>query len=84
MATAGKLNGKVVDLRHVVDKDCSLNILTANDPEGLAVYRHTTAHIMAQAIKRLYFQAKLAIGPSIANGFYYDIDIEGGFTLEDL
>ena len=83
-ATAGELNGEVVDLRHEVDEDCSLNILTANDPEGLAAYRHTTSHIMAQAIKRLYPQAKLAIGPSIADGFYYDIDIEGGFTPEDL
>lgn len=84
MAAAGELNGEVVDLRHEVDEDCSLNILTANDPEGLAAYRHTTSHIMAQAIKRLYPQAKLAIGPSIADGFYYDIDIEGGFTPEDL
>ena len=84
MAPAGELNGEVVDLRHEVDEDCSLNILTANDPEGLAAYRHTTSHIMAQAIKRLYPQAKLAIGPSIADGFYYDIDIEGGFTPEDL
>ena len=84
MATAGELNGEVVDLRHEVDEDGSLNILTANDPEGLAAYRHTTSHIMAQAIKRLYPQAKLAIGPSIADGFYYDIDIEGGFTPEDL
>ena len=84
MATAGELNGEVVDLRHEVDEDCSLNILNANDPEGLAAYRHTTSHIMAQAIKRLYPQAKLAIGPSIADGFYYDIDIEGGFTPEDL
>ena len=84
MATAGEVNGEVVDLRHVVDQDCSLSILTANDPEGLAAYRHTTSHIMAQAIKRLYPQAKLAIGPSIADGFYYDIDIEGGFTPEDL
>ena len=84
MATAGELNGEVVDLRHEVDEDCSLNILTANDPEGLAAYRHTTSHIMAQAIKRLYPQAKLAIGPCIADGFYYDIDIEGGFTPEDL
>ena len=84
MATAGELDGQVVDLRHTVDSDCQLSILTTNDPEGLAAYRHTTSHIMAQAIKRLYPQAKLAIGPSIADGFYYDIDIEGGFTPEDL
>ncbi len=84
MAAAGEVDGQVVDLRHLVETDCQLNILTANDPEGLAAYRHTTSHIMAQAIKRLYPQAKLAIGPSIADGFYYDIDIEGGFTPEDL
>lgn len=84
MATAGEQDGEVVDLRHVVDRDCQLNILTVNDPEGLAAYRHTTSHILAQAVKRLYPQAKLAIGPSIADGFYYDIDIEGGFTPEDL
>lgn len=84
MAAAGELDGQVVDLRHPVEGDCQLSILTANDPEGLAAYRHTTSHIMAQAIKRLYPQAKLAIGPSIADGFYYDIDIEGGFTPEDL
>ena len=84
MATAGEQDGEVVDLRHVVDRDCQLNILTVNDPEGLAAYRHTTSHILAQAVKRLYPQAKLAIGPSIADGFYYDIDIDGGFTPEDL
>ena len=84
MATAGEQDGEVVDLRHVIDRDCSLSILTVHDPEGLAAYRHTTSHILAQAVKRLYPQAKLAIGPSIADGFYYDIDIEGGFTPEDL
>jgi threonyl-tRNA synthetase len=84
MATAGEQDGEVVDLRHVVDRDCCLNILTVSDPEGLAAYRHTTSHILAQAVKRLYPQAKLAIGPSIADGFYYDIDMEGGFTPEDL
>ena len=83
-AAAGEMNGEVVDLRHVVDSDCSLSILTVSDPEGLAAYRHTTSHILAQAVKRLYPQAKLAIGPSIADGFYYDIDIEGGFTPDDL
>ncbi len=83
-AAAGELNGEVVDLRHRVEQDCSLSILTTSDPEGLAAYRHTTSHILAQAVKRLYPQAKLAIGPSIADGFYYDIDIEGGFTPEDL
>jgi threonyl-tRNA synthetase len=76
MACAGELNGEVVDLRTVVDQDCSLNILTFNDEAGKAAYRHTTSHVLAQAVKRLYPQAKLAIGPSIDTGFYYDFDIE--------
>ena len=84
MAALGRVNGENADLRTVLTEDCELEILTAGDPDGLAAYRHTTSHIMAQAIKRLYPQAKLAIGPSIADGFYYDIDIEGGFTPEDL
>ena len=84
MAGAAEVNGETVDIRTVLDQDSDLNIYTINDPEGLAAYRHTTSHIMAQAIKRLYPQAKLAIGPSIADGFYYDIDIEGGLTPEDL
>jgi threonyl-tRNA synthetase len=84
MAAVADVDGKEADLRTVIDHDCSLTIHTWNDPEGLAAYRHTTSHIMAQAIKRLYPEAKLAIGPSIADGFYYDIDIDGGFTAEDL
>ncbi|NLP35461.1 MAG: threonine--tRNA ligase, partial [Clostridiales bacterium] len=76
MACAGELDGKVVDLRTVVDKDSELNILTFNDEAGKAAYRHTTAHVLAQAVKRLYPHAKLAIGPSIDNGFYYDFDCE--------
>ncbi|MBR0398734.1 MAG: threonine--tRNA ligase [Eubacterium sp.] len=84
MAGAAEVNGEAVDLRTEISEDSNLNIYTINDPEGLAAYRHTTSHIMAQAIKRLYPQAKLAIGPSIADGFYYDIDIEGGLTAEDL
>jgi threonyl-tRNA synthetase len=75
MACAGEINGKVVDLRTVVDKDCNLSILTFNDDAGKAVYRHTTSHVLAQAVKRLYPNAKLAIGPSIDTGFYYDFDI---------
>lgn len=75
MACAGELNGKVVDLRTVVDKDSTLNILTFNDDAGKAAYRHTTSHVLAQAVKRLYPEAKLAIGPSIDTGFYYDFDI---------
>lgn len=76
MACAGEVNGKVVDLRTVVDQDCELNILTFNDEEGKAAYRHTASHVLAQAVKRLYPEAKLAIGPSIDTGFYYDFDCE--------
>ena len=82
-ACAGEVDGKVVDLRTVVDKDCAVNILTAADKAGLAAYRHTTSHVLAQAVKHLYPQAKLAIGPSIENGFYYDFDIPS-FSREDL
>lgn len=74
MATAGEVNGKVVDLRYVVEQDCELSILTFNDEEGKKAYRHTTSHVLAQAVKRLYPEAKLAIGPSIDTGFYYDFD----------
>lgn len=75
MACAGELNGKVVDLRTNVDADCTLNILTFQDDAGKAAYRHTTSHVLAQAVKRLYPEAKLAIGPSIDTGFYYDFDM---------
>ena len=82
-ACAGEVNGKVVDLRTTVDSDCSLSILTVSDPAGLSAYRHTASHILAQAVKRLYPQAKLAIGPSIEQGFYYDFDLSS-FSREDL
>lgn len=84
MAACGEVDGEVKDLRYVVDKDCKLSIHTASDSEGLAAYRHTASHIMAQAIKRLYPEVKLAIGPSIADGFYYDIDSETPITADDL
>ena len=84
VACVGEVDGQVEDLRTVIDKDCELNILTAKDAEGLAALRHTASHVMAQAIKRLYPSAKLAIGPSIADGFYYDIDFETPITAEDL
>ena len=84
VATAGELDGEVVDLRTVVDKDSYLNILTFDDEKGAGAFRHTTSHIMAQAIKRLYPNIKLAIGPSIADGFYYDVDSETPLTTEDL
>ncbi len=82
-ACAGEVDGKVVDLRTVVDQDCGLSILTVSDPAGLAAYRHTASHVLAQAVKRLYPEAKLAIGPSIENGFYYDFDTPS-FSREDL
>lgn len=73
-ACAGMLNGEVVDLRTVVSDDCELSILTFKDKEGKAAYRHTASHVLAEAVKRLYPEAKLAIGPSIDTGFYYDFD----------
>ncbi len=83
-ATAGEVNGEIVDLRTVVDHDCELNLLTFNDEKGKGAFRHTASHIMAQAIKRLYPETKLAIGPSVADGFYYDVDRETPFTADDL
>ena len=82
-ACAGEVNGQTVDLRTVIEQDCALNILTANDPEGLRVVRHTCSHVLAQAVKRLFPQAKLAIGPAIDNGYYYDFEHEP-FSREDL
>ena len=76
VACAGEVDGSVEDLRTVIDKDCSLNILTANDPEGLRVVRHTASHVMAEAVKRLFPNAKVTIGPAIDDGFYYDFDAE--------
>ena len=75
MACVGEVNGKVTDLRTVIDSDCELNILTFNDEAGKAAYRHTTSHVLAEAVKRLYPDAKCAIGPSIDTGFYYDFDM---------
>ena len=83
-ACAGKINGEVVDLRTPVQEDCTLEILTFQDAEGQQAYWHTASHVMAQAVKRLYPEAKLAIGPSIEQGFYYDIDLERPLTPEDL
>ena len=82
-ACAGEVDGEVVDLRTVVDKDCSLSILTANDEQGLRTLRHTASHVMAEAVKNLFPNVKLAIGPSIDEGFYYDFDSEP-FSREDL
>lgn len=83
VACAGEVDGEVVDLRTVLDKDCNLSILTASDPEGLRVIRHTCSHVMAEAVKRVFPQAKLAIGPAIDTGYYYDFEHEP-FSREDL
>ena len=84
MATCGEVNGEVKDLRFQLEEDCKLNINTfENSEDGKKAYWHTTAHIMAQAIKRLYPNVQLAIGPAIANGFYYDFDTEHRFSEED-
>lgn len=83
VAAAAEVNGEVVDLRTVIDADCELNILTANDEEGLRTVRHTTSHVLAEAVKRVFPEAKLAIGPSIDTGFYYDFEHEP-FSREDL
>lgn len=85
VATCGEINGKVEDLRHEINEDCELVIHTFQDDdlEGKKAYWHTTSHIMAQAIKRLYGDVKLTIGPAIENGFYYDFDTEKHFSEED-
>lgn len=82
-ACCAKVNGEVVDLRTVLDKDCELQICTANDEEGLATVRHTASHVLAEAVKNLFPDAKLTIGPSIDTGFYYDFD-HAPFSREDL
>lgn len=82
-ACAGEVDGEVKDLRTVIDADCSLNILTVNDPEGLRVVRHTASHVLAEAVKRLFPEAKVTIGPAIDEGFYYDFDA-APFSREDL
>ncbi len=84
MACAAGIDGETVDLRTIISQDCQLSIYTAKDAEGLAALRHTASHVMAQAIKRLWPETKLAIGPSIADGFYYDVDCAEPMTAEDL
>ncbi len=83
VACAGEINGEMVDLRTVVDSDCELNIITATDPKALYVIRHTASHVLAEAVKRLFPNAKVTIGPAIDDGFYYDFDSEP-FSREDL
>ncbi len=83
-ACAARINGKVCDLRTTITEDCSLDILTFDDEDGKKAFRHTASHILAQAVKRLFPAAKLAIGPAIENGFYYDFDVEKPFSPEDI
>ncbi|MGE5589644.1 MAG: TGS domain-containing protein, partial [Bacillota bacterium] len=83
-ALAAKVDGKVVDLSHKLDRDCDLAILTFEDVEGREVFRHSSTHLMAQAVKRLFPKAKLTIGPPLEDGFYYDIDNPDPFTPEDM
>ena len=83
-ACAGIVDGEVKDLRFVVDKDAEVSICTFEDEAGKMAFRHTASHILAQAVKRLYPEAKIAIGPAIADGFYYDFDREKAFTQEEL
>lgn len=83
-AVAGLVDGKVTDLREIIKEDCRVEFLTFREEQGKEVFRHTTAHILAQAVKRLYPETKLAIAPAIADGFYYDFDRETPFTEEEL
>lgn len=83
-AVCGKVNGELVDLSHVVDGDCTLEIVTLKDKEGLDVYRHTCSHVLAQAVKNIFPTSKLAIGPTIENGFYYDIEFKTPINRDDL
>ncbi|MCM1545346.1 MAG: TGS domain-containing protein, partial [Ruminococcus sp.] len=83
-ACLAKVNGEVCDLRTVLDSDCEVEILTFDDEEGKKTFWHTCSHVLAQAVKRLYPNTKLAIGPAVDNGFYYDFDSEINFTPEIL
>lgn len=83
-ALAGKVNDVLVDLSHVIDADARVAIITAKSPEALEIIRHSTSHLMAQAVKELFPQAEVTIGPAIDNGFYYDFKFERAFTPEDL
>ena len=83
VACAGEINGELADLRTVIEEDCELNIITATDPKALYVIRHTASHVLAEAVKRLFPNAKVTIGPAIDDGFYYDFDAEP-FSREDL
>ena len=81
---AGKINGELYDLNHPLPADCEVDLITVDSPEGLEILRHSTSHIMAEAVKELFPNVKVAIGPAIKDGFYYDFDTEKPFTPEDL
>ena len=83
VACAGEINGELADLRTVIESDCELNIITVTDNKALSVIRHTASHVLAEAVKRLFPNAKVTIGPAIEDGFYYDFDAEP-FSREDL
>jgi threonyl-tRNA synthetase len=83
-ALAGKVDGKVVDTSYTIAKDSPVSIITAKDPDGLEVIRHSTAHLLAYAVKELFPEAQVTIGPVIENGFYYDFAYKRPFTPEDL
>ena len=81
-AQCGKVNGEVKDLRTILNEDCTLEICTFDSKEGKDAVRHSVSHVLAAAVKRLFPEAKIAIGPSIENGFYYDFDTEKAFSAE--
>ena len=81
---AAKVNGKLIDATDLIENDCSLEIIRAQDQEGLEIIRHSCAHLFGHALKQLFPKAKMAIGPVIKNGFYYDVDLENSLTQEDL
>ena len=83
-ALAGRVDDRLVDLSFVVDHDAKVSIITGRDPEALELLRHSTAHLMAQAVKQLFPGAQVTIGPAIENGFYYDFSYKRPFTPEDL
>ena len=83
-AIAGKVNGKLVDTSYMIDNDVDLSIVTDRDPEGVDILRHSTAHLLAYAVKQLFPDAQVTIGPVIDNGFYYDFSYKRPFTPEDL
>ncbi len=84
VAVCASVNGELVDLSHTIDEDCVLEIITLKDKQGLQVYRHTASHVLAQAVKNIFPTSKLAIGPTIENGFYYDIEFKTPITKDDL